>query len=113
MLAFDDAVNAAVKWAKKHKDTVVIVAADHETGGLYVCHEANKDTLLKEEHGGYPFNYSWSTTGHTDSDIICFINGADIDFSKYYNRLDMMSYNRVRIKNTDIFDIMKTLLKGE
>lgn len=36
MLAFDKAVNAALEFAKKDGNTVVIVAADHGTGGLSI-----------------------------------------------------------------------------
>ena len=41
MLAFDKAVNAALEFAKKDGNTVVIVAADHGTGGLSM---GNKDS---------------------------------------------------------------------
>lgn len=34
VLALDDAVVVALKWAKQHKDTLVVVTGDHETGGL-------------------------------------------------------------------------------
>lgn len=35
-LAFDTAVNVALDYAEKNKDTMVIVTADHETGGLII-----------------------------------------------------------------------------
>lgn len=34
VLAFDKAVKVALDYAKKHQDTVVVVAADHGTGGI-------------------------------------------------------------------------------
>lgn len=34
LLAFDDAVALVLDWAKAHPDTVVLIAPDHETGGL-------------------------------------------------------------------------------
>lgn len=49
-LAFDDAVKAALDFQANHPDTLVIVTADHETGGL--------------KYNG-PNNYSWSSTDHT------------------------------------------------
>lgn len=111
LLAFDDAVNAVLKWAQGRDDTVVLVTADHETGGLSI----NKDTthenivdifeLGKKEYGRGVF-YDWSTTGHTNTDVNLYINGADIDFAKY------SFASKDRIKNTDIFEIMKYLMTG-
>ena len=34
MIKFDNAVNAVLEWAKGRDDTIVIVTADHETGGF-------------------------------------------------------------------------------
>lgn len=36
VLAFDDAVKVAIDYAKKDKDTAVIIAADHFTGGMSI-----------------------------------------------------------------------------
>ena len=45
--------------------------------------------------------YDWRSTGHTNVDVNLYINGADIDFSQYsFGTSD-------RIKNTDVFQIMK------
>jgi len=48
-LAFDDAIKVAKQYAAKHKDTLVIVTADHETGGLSLgangTYGFNKDVL--------------------------------------------------------------------
>ena len=108
LLAFDDGVQAALEWAKDRDDTVVIVVADHETGGLEVdsiaTHEEVVETYQNDGAGGW---YYWSTQGHSATDVNCYINGANIDFAKY-------SFGKAsRIKNTDIFEIMKSLLQGE
>ena len=96
LLAFDDAVRAAVKWAKDRDDTVIIVTADHETGGLSLPPKATKETMYDQ--------LIWTSTGHTATDVYCLINGANIDFSQY-------SFGTAsRIKNTDIFQIMKSLI---
>jgi len=48
-LAFDDAIKVAKEYAEKHKDTLVIVTADHETGGMSMgvngTYGFNKDAL--------------------------------------------------------------------
>ncbi len=107
LLAFDDGVQAALNWAKNKKDTVVIVTADHETGGLVLQSTINKSNMFDiSEANGRPAQYYWSTTGHTSTEVYCYINGANIDFSKYaFNSKDI-------IKNTDIFKIVDSLMKG-
>lgn len=106
LLAFDLGVKAALEWAKERNDTVVIVTADHETGGLQLD-EGLTQEMLKADYDAGGFiceGYEWTTTGHSATDVWCFINGADIDFSKYsFGRDD-------RIQNVDIFKIMKELM---
>ncbi len=104
LMAFDMAVEAVLEWAKDRDDTVVIVTADHETGGLALADGINKENMFKASgfnRGGY---YQWMTKGHTAEDVFCFINGADISFENY-------SFgDKNRITNTDIFKIMKSLM---
>ena len=109
LLAFDDAVKAVLKWAKGRDDTVVIVTADHETGGLYLDEKATHQNIVDIYEGKMSDSeardyYLWTATGHTSTDVNLYINGADIDFANYSFGEDM------RIKNTDIFQIMKYLL---
>ena len=101
LLAFDDAVQAALEWAEGRDDTVVIVTADHETGGLELYDGFNQETLMEAYNGnGYSEYFWWTTTGHSSTDVWCYINGADVDFAQY-------SFGSAeRIKNTDIFEIM-------
>ena len=108
LLAFDAGVQAALEWAKGRDDTVVIVVADHETGGLEVDSLATHEEVLETyQNGGAGAWYFWTTTGHSATDVNCYINGANIDFTKY-------SFGKKsRIKNTDVFEIMKSLLQGE
>ena len=113
LLAFDDAVQAVLEWAKDRDDTVVIVTADHETGGLELKESAYTalDFLDTESFDGgmtyVPMHYAWTTTSHSAADVNLYINGADIDFRNYSFGVDS------RIKNTDVFKIMKGLLLGE
>ena len=103
LMSFDNMVKAVVNWAENRDDTVVIVTADHETGGLQLAEGITKKNMFygtSFANGGY---YQWSSGGHTSDDVYCFINGANIDFSQYsFGSQD-------RIKNTDIFYIMKSL----
>ena len=56
-LLFDEAVKAAIDFALKDKHTLVIVTADHETGGLTI----KKGGDLQ----GRNLNLKWTTRGHT------------------------------------------------
>ena len=104
LLAFDDAVKAVLKWAKDRDDTVVIVTADHETGGLDLYPTATHNDLVYAFETRLVEGFSWTSSGHTATEVNCYINGANIDFSKY-------SFNmNERIKNTDVFEIMKSLM---
>lgn len=107
LMAFDQAVFAATAWAANRNDTVIIVTADHETGGLQladdITHEIIRD-IYDNKIKKSPY-YSWTTTGHTDTDVYCFINGADVAFENYSSFND-----KYRIKNMDIFRIMCALM---
>lgn len=61
LLSFDEAVKAALDYAKKDGHTLVVVTADHETGGI---------TLENGE-------YVYTTTGHTGADVPVYVYGYD------------------------------------
>ena len=104
LMAFDNAVKAVLNWAKDRDDTVVIVTSDHETGGLELSNKIKKDNMFNQTSLAVGDFYRWGSTNHTAEDVYCFINGANIDFSQY-------SFgSKDRIKNSDIFQIMKTLM---
>src|SRR5699024_6817975 len=45
--AYEEAVQAAVEFAKKDKNTLVVVAADHDTGGMSVGGDGEYDANLE------------------------------------------------------------------
>jgi alkaline phosphatase len=55
-VAFDEAVRTLVAWARGRTDTLILVTADHETGGL---------TVLKDNGAGVLPDIKWGTGGHT------------------------------------------------
>jgi len=87
--AFEECVRLVCDWAKENKDTLIIVTADHETGGLILNSNAE---------------YQFSTGGHTTSDVNCHISWP-LDHSPF----DAYSDGE-RIDNTDIFKIMYSAL---
>ena len=113
LLAFDDAVQAVLEWAQGRDDTVVIVTADHETGGLELKESAFTalnflETVSYDNGMNYvPKHYAWTTTSHSSTDVNLYINGANIDFRNYSFGVEG------RIKNTDVFKILKSLMFGD
>lgn len=84
-IEFSNAVDTVLSWASVHTDTLVIVTADHETGGLQV--QGNNG------QGNIP-PVSWSTAGHTGINVDVYAQGPN---SYMVNGI---------IDNTDIFSIM-------
>jgi len=67
MIDFDDAVGAGLDFAQKNRRTLIVVTADHETGGMAV-------------HGGSVQNMqldstAFTTTGHTAAMVPLFAYG--------------------------------------
>ncbi len=57
---FARAAELVMKWARGRRDTLLVVTADHETGGLQVVRGNGK--------GSFP-TVTWSTTGHTPVNV--------------------------------------------
>lgn len=90
MLDFDRAVGEALKFAAKDKNTLVIVTADHETGGLAIIDGDEKRGYVKANFG---------TGGHTGVGVPVFAYGPGAeDFMGIY-------------ENTEIFDKMLKHIK--
>jgi alkaline phosphatase len=60
MLAFQDAVQTALDWAQGRDDTLILVLADHETGGL---------TVVQDNGAGNLPDVGWTTYGHTSGTV--------------------------------------------
>ena len=89
VLDFDKAIGEALKFADLNGETLVIVTADHETGGFTIL----KGGPLRQEVKG-----AFSTKGHTGVMVPVFASGPGADkFSGIY-------------ENTEIFYKMKNLL---
>lgn len=85
MFELDRAVGAALDWAASHPDTLILVTADHETGGLSV--------LQSNGQGSLP-EVSWATTGHTPVNVPVYLSGLELE--SFPDLLD----------NTDIPDLL-------
>lgn len=86
---FNNSVQAVLDWMQGRSDTLLIVTADHETGGL---------TATNMGAGNYAYA-TWTTTGHTGANVPFYITGANSDLVNGYITNGL-------IDNTDVFRIM-------
>lgn len=88
ILDFDAAIGAVLDWAEKDGETLVIVTADHETGGLAIGYGSRMNEL----------KLTFSSTGHTGTLIPVYAWGPGAEhFAGFY-------------ENTAIYHKMKALL---
>ncbi|MBQ9694610.1 MAG: alkaline phosphatase [Kiritimatiellae bacterium] len=77
LLEFDTVVKQILDWASAHPDTIVLIAPDHETGGLTLLNEPYEGARQKaicsvtDKGVGKPGDYfvHYSTTWHTGVDV--------------------------------------------
>ncbi len=67
---FSNAVQEAVDWAAGRTDTLIIVTADHETGGL---------SVHADNGAGNAPTVSWSTGGHTSTNVPVYAWGVNAE----------------------------------
>jgi alkaline phosphatase len=65
------AVEAAVEYADNHEGTLVVVTADHDTGGLSIV-SSDADFTLSEQG----VEYHWATKGHSGELLPIYLYGA-------------------------------------
>ncbi len=112
VLELDRAVQVALAFADQTPDTLIVVTADHECGGLAVAGSEDQpypyepgggllDTLLAGEDGPFPvadadygFVLGWATTGHTAASVPISASGPGSE---------LLSGS---IENTDLFHAM-------
>jgi len=101
VIGFDEAVSVGLDYAALHPDTLVIVTADHETGGMATSLTSSG---APEEDGPFfmpdatSFYVNWTTTGHTAADVPMTSSGP-------------WSFTLQGIKqNTDVFFTMRKAL---
>ena len=81
VLDFDKTLGVALDFAKKNGETLIIVTADHETGGFTLAADGNNYNKIKP---------SFSTTGHSGTMVPVFAEGPGAHlFNGIYNSTDI------------------------
>lgn len=86
-IEFDEAVEVAYRWMSDRDDTLIVVTADHETGGL---------TVVGNNGAGNLPSVTWQTTGHTAVTVPVYAVGSN---AYLFN---------TELDNTDIFYIISS-----
>lgn len=105
----DKSVEAAKKFAQKHPETLVLVVADHECGGLSIEEvngsDESGDGISKEDgpftvaHSNDQFTLDWTTSGH---------GGVSVPLTAMGPGADQLAGT---YENTNIFKVIKKAMK--
>ena len=95
-LDFDASVKAAIEFAKQDKNTLVLVTADHATGGLVLQKPSGSNVVAQ-----------WTTTNHDLSPINIYAYGPGselfsgvMDNTEIFDRiLQSINYRDLDLKN--------------
>jgi alkaline phosphatase len=89
-LLFDDAVKVGLDFAKENGETLILVTADHETGGITLTGD--------DRENDFSFGVKWATKHHTGIPVPVYAFGPHaIEFTGI-------------LDNTDIYKIVSSLL---
>jgi alkaline phosphatase len=84
-ISFNDAITAACAWVEANggwDNTLVIVTADHESGGLAgPDSKRGLEPVVNQGKGQLP-KLEWETSGHTNSLVPVFAKGAGAELLK-------------------------------
>jgi alkaline phosphatase len=100
-LGLDEAVGVALEFVRTDPSTLIIVTADHETGGMKLKIRPEGSTGGRDEYempDGSVFKVSWSTSSHTDADVPTTGMGPGAELLE------------ASFENTHIYEVMRTAL---
>lgn len=106
MHSLADTVETVMEWVGDRDDTVVLISADHETGGFMISETEDLGRTYNGTAGS--FYYAWTSTDHTATYVALYVYGTQESYEEYE------TFTGENIKNTDIFTLTKRLVtRGE
>ena len=90
LIDFDDAIGKALDFAEKDGNTLVIVTADHETGGFTLSSSLMKTVDGKSSSDANEIKEAFSTNGHSATLVPVFAYGPGSEaFSGVYENTEI------------------------
>ena len=100
-------VELVLEWIGDRNDTLVLVTADHECGGLQISEKPEKYENTYT-FGDTTVSYEFRSTNHTGVNVALYVYGVEADFTK------SALYSKKALKNIGIYNLMEeALLKAQ
>ena len=96
-------VEVVMEWIGDRTDTLVLVTADHECGGLKTSEKPDK-YANQLTFGDVTISYEFTSTNHTGVNVALYVYGVKADFTK------SSLYSKKVLKNTGIYKLMEEAL---
>lgn len=96
-------VEAVMQWIGDRTDTMVLVTADHETGGLQISEKEDKYEN-QVTFGDTTYSYQFAGSNHTGANVALYVYGVKADFTK------SSLYSKKALKNIGIYYLMEEAL---
>jgi len=104
-VAFDDAVKAALDYAAENPETLVVVTADHECGGLVISAASGEYTegwASNFASGAYPTSETYA-----DLNILEEASHTSVDVPLFASGPTAVEFSRGLVDNTEVFTLLK------
>lgn len=103
-LHFDLAIKSAIDFAMNNEETLVVVASDHEAGGMFISEEGPNRVDGK-------ITVQWGTDGHTGTPVPVFAYGPHAErFMGWYDNTDIP---KKIAELLDISEFPRKIMKGK
>ena len=103
LLAFDEAIEAAMEWASNRNDTIMVVTADHETGAMYYDYNNSTQETIVDD-------IKWLSTNHSRSRVDIAVYGNVSEFTSLYSSSFKTLEGIPYWDNTDVFKLCASYL---
>ncbi|MFX0122583.1 MAG: alkaline phosphatase [Candidatus Hodarchaeota archaeon] len=111
-IEFDQAIKIAKNYVDEHSNTLLLVTADHETGGLTIIGDTlnsslpgigltQTENLTLRQARVENISITWTTDGHTMTPVPLYIYGPSLDEFPY-------DLKNTTMDNKDVYPIMRS-----